>query len=377
MKHLQIILAAVFLLSSGSAFAHKPSDSYMQVKASDAAVELRWDIALRDLELVIGLDLDEDGAITWGELLDRQKEVIAYASDSLAVKSATVDCSNEFRDLLVVDHSDGTYASLQFAIDCPIVPLEELTFNYSLFFDFDAQHRGLMTINLQNKQFTDIFTVEKRQVRFEASAPEPNNLAIFFSEGVHHIFAGFDHMLFIIALLLPAVYVLRRWHWEANPSLKNVIWSTVEVVTAFTIAHSITLALTTFDLIPIPSSRVAHGAVAATIIFTAFNNLFPVLNEKRWMMGFGFGLIHGMGFASVLTDLGMSGGQLGMALLGFNVGVEVAQVAIILAIVPVSFLMREKKLYKTIVLQGGSVATLLLATGWLAEQIANFRFMPF
>ena len=140
------------------------------------------------------------------------------------------------------------------------------------------------------------------------------------------------------------------------------------MVTAFTLAHSITLSLAALGVISLPS-RLVESVIAASVVLAALNNLRGTIEGKRWIMAFGFGLIHGFGFASVLADLGLPQNALVLALVGFNVGVELGQLAIVAAFLPVAFLLRRTWFYRVGVLTGGSILVAVVASWWLVQRL--------
>ncbi len=153
-------------------------------------------------------------------------------------------------------------------------------------------------------------------------------------------------------------------------ALLEVLW----VVTAFTVAHSITLSLAALQIIELPS-RLVESAIAASVVLAAANNLWPVVERRRWLVAFSFGLIHGFGFASVLTELGLPKDALVLSLLGFNLGVEVGQLGIVAIFLPLAYAMRHSVLYKKGVFVGGSLLTMLVALVWLAERLLNLKLI--
>ncbi len=186
----------------------------------------------------------------------------------------------------------------------------------------------------------------------------------FLDEGVWHIWKGYDHILFLLTLLLPAVVLYRAGRWQPRESLRDALVDVLKVVTAFTLAHSLTLTLAVNGLVNLPSRWVESG-IALTVLLGALNNLFPVVRERRWAVAFAFGLIHGLGFASVLADLGLKGWNLALALVGFNTGVEVGQLAIVLLFIPIAFGLRETYFYRRAFMPAGAVAISCLAAYWL------------
>src|SRR4030095_16766062 len=202
--------------------------------------------------------------------------------------------------------------------------------------------------------------------------PSPSvsrELVTYLREGVWHIWIGFDHILFLLSLLVPAVH-----HYADAPrrTMRDASLDVVKTVTAFTVAHSITLALAALGLIELPS-RLVESAIAASVLVAALNNLVPVVTRRIWSIAFAFGLIHGLGFANVLKDFGLPSTGLVRALFAFNVGVELGQLAIVLLFLPLAYGMREKWLYRVGVLRGGSCAIALIATVWLLESAARVR----
>ncbi len=370
-----LVLFAGLLLSIG-AHAHKPSDSYLILSVNDRAITGQWDIALRDLDFAIGLDANGDAEITWGEVRAKHAEIAAYAMSRLQLSTAGQTCPARVTGHLIDEHTDGAYAVLRFSADCPAVP-ETLQARYALFFDIDPQHKGLLRLQYQGASSTGIFSPEKASQQFVLSKPSKLRQFLDYGrEGVWHIWIGFDHILFLLALLLPAVVYRKGKTWLAVSAFKPAFWSVLKIVTAFTVAHSITLTLATLGVISLPS-RWVESTIAASVVVAALNNVFPLFRERRWMMAFVFGLIHGFGFASVLTDLGLPQDALILALVGFNLGVETGQLAIVAAFLPIAFVLRHSWLYRRVVLLGGSIMIAILAAIWLVERAFDLKVLPF
>lgn len=371
--------AALFLLLAlfaAAASAHKPSDSYLTVAVAGSAVRGQWDIALRDLDFAIGLDSNGDGEITWGELRARHNEIAAYALARLAIGLDGAACQPNVTGQLVDHHSDGAYAVMRFEAQCPKAgPVLEL--GYNLFFDLDPQHKGLLRLEYAGATRTAIFSPDTARQKFELT--KPNRIVQFFDygrEGVWHIWIGFDHILFLLSLLLPAVLVLSHGRWQGVERFKPALWDVLKIVTAFTVAHSITLSLAALGVITLPT-RLTESAIALSVILAALNNIYPLFQRRRWMVAFAFGLIHGFGFASVLADLGLPRDALLLALVGFNLGVEVGQLAIVSAFLPTAFWLRRTWLYHRVIFLGGSVLICLRATVWFIERAFNLKLSLF
>jgi len=373
---LALVLA---LVMHAPAQAHKPSDSYLTITLADDAITGRWDIALRDLDFAIGLDADGDGAITWGEVRARHVEIAAYALARLAVHVDGADgpkCTVEVGAQAIDDHTDGSYSVLPLTVRCPKLP-KRLTIDYRLFADLDPQHRGLLYLQAGGVARSAVLGPQAPVQSFDLK--EASRLAQFFDylrDGVWHIWIGFDHILFLLSLLLPAVLVWGGRQWRAAETFGAAFWSVVRVVTAFTAAHSITLTLATLGYVSLPS-RWVESAIAASVVLAALNNVWPVFHGRRWMVAFGFGLIHGFGFASVLVDLGLPRDALALALVGFNLGVECGQLAIVAVFLPLAFSLRRSWFYRRLVMIGGSLVIAVLAAVWLCERLFMFKVLPF
>ena len=375
--HLPKLIAALFallLLASNTAYAHKPSDSYLTLKVEANQLQGQWDIALRDLDFAIGLDGDDNGELTWDEVRAKHKDIAAYAASRLAFSAAGKSCPLEIGEQMLDTHSDGTYTVIYFKVACGDLAAVDMT--YSLLFDVDPQHKGLLKLtNAAGEVSTAIFTPDNpHQVLTLAKASKWQQFVDYVKHGTWHIWIGFDHILFLLSLLLPAVLIIRENRWAPAPSFRAAAIDVLKIVTAFTLAHSITLSLAALQVISLPS-RWIESAIALSVILAALNNLFPVFRGRRWLLAFAFGLIHGFGFASVLSDLGLPQSSLTLALVGFNVGVELGQVAIVAAFLPLAFALRAKWLYQKLIFTGGSCVIILLATIWLVERAFELRLI--
>ena len=378
MKNIRLIfgtLLLTLLLPPSPALAHKPSDSYLSLKVEARQVTGQWDIALRDLEYAIGLDADGNGEITWGELRAKHADIASYALARLKVQTGTEDCPLRATTQLVDDHSDGAYAVLRFEGEC-VRAADALDIRYSLFFDFDTQHKGLLKLDSASGTLTGVFSADRGEQKFELRTRTLLEQFIDFGrEGVWHIWIGFDHILFLLSLLLPAVLVAsRHGQWQASPRFTPVFWDVLKVVTSFTVAHSITLSLAALEVISLPS-RLVESTIALSVVLAALNNVRPVIAEKRWMMAFLFGLVHGFGFASVLADLGLPRDALLLALVGFNLGVEAGQLAIVAAFLPLAYALRSTNFYRRGVMTGGSLLIALVALVWMLERVFDLSIL--
>ena len=370
------VLAVLLAAWVPAAHAHKPSDSYLTVRvpASGGVLAGQWDIALRDLDFVLGLDADRDGAITWGELKAARSRIADYAFTRLALEGIgrgdRSTCPARLTGLLVDEHVDGHYAVLRFSADCGLRPTE-LAVHYRLLFEVDPTHRGLLQLIGAGGEQAAVLSRDAPRASLSVSSPGRwQQLGAFLSEGIWHILKSYDHVLFLLTLLFPAVVRYSGRGWEPRASLHDAALEVLQVVTAFTLAHSLTLSLAVLGLVHLPA-RWVESAIALTVLLGALNNLKPLIVRRRWAVAFGFGLVHGLGFASVLADLGLHGANLTLSLLGFNVGVEMGQMLIVLAVLPLAFLLRDTVLYRRTFMPAGSAAIVVLASYWLMVRVTR------
>lgn len=371
MKALISWLAAALALVAIQAHAHKASDAYLQIRVDGAVIEAQWDIALRDIEFALGLDADGDGDITWGELRSRQSAVDHWALAHLILRRGG-PCRVSAVDHLADQHVDGGFAVLRLAGECQD-STGDLEVDYRLLFELDRLHRGLLKLELDRVAQTAVFSPERTSQQFSAtSVSRLKQFGQYLVEGVWHIWIGFDHILFLLALLLPAVLVRSGTHWLGADRFRDAMREVLWVVTAFTLAHSITLSLAALKLVVLPS-RLVESTIALSVALAAANNLHPLVERRRWLVAFAFGLIHGFGFASVLAELGLPSGALVLSLFGFNLGVELGQLAIVAGFLPLAYLLRSTDFYRRVVLVGGSLATLIVAAGWCVERAFDLK----
>ncbi|MCZ6578392.1 MAG: HupE/UreJ family protein [Gammaproteobacteria bacterium] len=368
-----VLVLVVLLASTTTVFAHKPSDSFLNLERNADSWQLRWDIALRDLEFAIGLDIDQNRKLTRGEVNNQVHKIGAYALSRLQLTASGIVCDTSFDSFDIRKLDDGSYASLLVSANCP--GSEAIELDYSLFFDLDPTHRGLVNVHDNGQNFSHVLSdTDHLLILDRGDWSAWATLYSFVREGVWHIWIGYDHILFLLTLLLPAVLFLKNGRWQSVNRLSDALVDTLKIVTAFTLAHSITLTLASLQILTLPP-RFVESMIAFSVLVTAINNLLPIFRGSRWLVAFGFGLIHGFGFASVLQDLGLETNQLALSLLGFNLGVELGQLAIVAAFIPLAYLIRDSAFYRWGLLRAGSVMAAAVATVWLIERLFNYQLL--
>jgi hypothetical protein len=374
-----------FILAAGlclPALAHKASDAYLQLKTTETGLSLRLDVALRDLDVALDLDTNGDGQLIWGEIQSAWPGIESYAQARLQVDGCPLQIVAPGQGL--ERRSDGAYAVLSMVSACR--PSAEPVIHYTLMRELDPTHRGIAKIELAGQApilrvldpalaSSPTSAVAVAPGAYAAPLEAPAAVGSFVGEGIHHILGGYDHVLFLLCLLLPAVMRRTPTGWQAVPKLRDAVLPLVGIVTAFTLAHSITLALASLKLVSI-SPAIIEPAIAVTIVLAAIDNVRPIFYGRRGVVTFLFGLIHGFGFASVLGELNLAASQFAWALLQFNLGLELGQLMIVVLATGLLFLARHQSAYPNWVIRGGSAAAIVVATLWFIERTAGVSLLP-
>jgi hypothetical protein len=359
----------LLLLFCSVAQAHQASEAYLSYRVEGAEVEQRLDVALRDLDRDLGLDTDGDGVLSWGEVRSRWDDIEGLAAAGVRLKADGADCTLQHRAAPQLDsHSDGVHAVLVSHWRCPAA-VRELDIDYRLFAATDAGHRGLARV---------VGAGGEPLVLVPGAGPRRlagRGFASFVAEGMAHIGGGLDHVLFLVTLILVAVWRRDGAGWSPRTGARGALAETLRLVTAFTVAHSITLGLAASGAID-PPSRWVESLIALTVLLAALDNLRPFVPGPRWLMVGLFGLVHGVGFAGPLKDLGLRGAELVLPLLGFNLGVEFGQLAVVALLLPLALALRSARAYRRWVVPGGSGAVAALAAVWLAERSLALSLLP-
>ena len=367
-------LTFLFLMSA-SVSAHKASDSYLDVRQHDGVLDVIWDVALRDLDLELQLDSNQDRQLSWGEVRPRRLDIENHLLARLSLSQGDERCQlvDPPAPLSITRHSDGTYIVLAFRMAC--AGNEALRIDYRLLADIDALHRGILTLHNGSQVRTAVLKASGETITLSTQDSLWQTFGNFLREGVHHLLSGYDHLLFLLCLLLPAPLLWRDARWQPSASGRQAFRATVAVVTAFTIAHSLTLALAALHIVNLPS-RLVESAIAASIALAALHTLRPRFTQRRWLLAGGFGLIHGFGFAGVLSELPLGIAERSVALAGFNVGVELGQLGFIGLFLPVLWWMRQYAFYCRFVVPVSAWLIVVISLLWLAQRALNLQLIP-
>ncbi len=361
------LLAWITLAPAAS--AHSQSYGYLNIALNSESLTGTLDIAVRDLDTLLSLDGNGDGSITWGEFRSREPAAIASVLERVSIGTENGACALKGRPALTRTRGGETFLVFPFDGDCEGLA-GPLDIGYRLLFDLDAQHRGLVNVTSSQGSQNFVMTPVAQSVALTPGGESRTGLILTWTaHGVHHILIGYDHILFVITLLLGTVMQRR------SGSAWQMLTETAKVITAFTLSHSITLGLAALGILQVPAV-LAESLIAATIALAAVNNLWPILTKRVWLVALVFGLIHGVGFANVLTGLGLPRGNLLASLLAFNVGVEIGQLVIVAAALPVIVLIGRQSAWR----YAGPAANLAIAAValmWVSDRALGTSLMPF
>ncbi len=349
-----------------NADAHVASNSFYDLTVRGSAVEGSIELAVRDTELAVGVDANHDGRITWGELRAAESSIKRYLQQHLVIWGDQRICPLVLGQLQVNSRVDGNYAWLAMSARCSGT-VTTLQLDYDVLAGADPSHRGLLKVSAGAVTQTAVLEAGHITQLQLARSDRWRTFKEYLAAGIEHIWSGIDHLLFLLSLLLPAVLVRRQDRWEAVEHARPAFMGILQVVTAFTLAHSITLSLAAFNVIHLPS-RLTESVIAASIIVAALNNLIPVVTDARARIAFAFGLLHGFGFASVLAELGLPAGARALALVSFNLGIEVGQLAVVVLVMPLAYSARRAAIYRRALLPAGSMAIAAIALVWFIQR---------
>ncbi len=377
-----LAVIGVAAVAPTGASAHAGNQSYLYLDITDRAVGGRVEMPMQDVKDVLGIDLLEGGSDLLDDIETATPALQAYVADhlSLGANGETWPITFTTVEPLAYDplEPNRNYIYVDFLVDIEFETVPRLLdVTFDPFFDDIRDRDGLLLIG-NDVQAGVVNNADEVFVRFTADSRSQEvslddtswtkNLTASIELGVDHIKTGPDHILFIFVLLLPAVLVFGARRWQPAVSFKAALWRIMKVASMFTLAHTITFTLAGLDLLPLPPSKLIEGMIALSIAAAAIHNLTPVLINKEWAIAFGFGLFHGMGFASLVGGLETSRSVQLISLLGRNIGIEIGQVIVILSAFPVLFLLRRTRTYMPL-FKLASVGLVVVSLGWMYERL--------
>jgi hydrogenase/urease accessory protein HupE len=347
-----LFLAVVF--TALHARAHQPGLSSLAVQMNDSRLLVELTLARIDTERLYPLDADKSGTVSPEEF-----EQARFILEELSLTMIEVTVANKplppDGPTVRLDDSEAVHFNFTFAND----GAGRARLRSAILHKMPPEHRQSFMVYDANRALLGAWLLERKHDAVELPGPAdeahlPQGFVGFLKLGVEHIVTGYDHLVFLLGLLI----------------IGGRFIAALKIITAFTVAHSITLALATLDMIRIPSD-VVEPLIAASIIYVGIENIFRRDLERRWMLAFVFGLIHGCGFASVLRELGVGtqGSGVIMPLLSFNLGVEAGQVVIAAILLPIIWKLKERPSWQPRYVPACSVLIILLGGYWLVDRL--------
>jgi hydrogenase/urease accessory protein HupE len=299
-------LAAILFVLSGSALAHDPGLSAAEIRILPGRILVEVSFAPVDLEGVHELE----------------SNLLTIHSDHKRLELRSVSRKSSDRNSVhfLLEFSNPNAGELQ--ISAPV--LANLPRGHKQFCSVYDQENRVLAERMLSAESNDL------KIDLRAASANNNSFFRFLLLGIEHILTGYDHLAFLLALVI------------AGGSLRH----NTKIITSFTLAHSLTLALATFGLVNI-SPAIVEPLIAASIVFVGLENLFSRRLAARWLVTFSFGLIHGLGFASTLRELGIGGfgARAAIPLLSFNLGIELAQIAIAAVVLPLVWRLEQRPVF--------------------------------
>lgn len=337
-----------------STFAHDPGLSSVEITLGAEQSTAKLTFAREEIAGIVPIDTNQDSQITQAEFDAARTRLEQLARQAIVINVNGRDLQPTRVSAFLGDsnalHLDLFYSALtegQIKISAPLIgKLARGHRQFLTLHDRSGRKLSEKLLDANNNQF------ESRLDSLFSPADWPATFGQFFWLGVEHILLGFDHLAFLFALLI------------VGSTLKEA----AKIITSFTVAHSITLAMATFNVVSLPSG-IVEPLIALSIIYVGVENLFRREVKKRWLLTFAFGLVHGFGFATVLREMGIgSSGSAAIPLLSFNLGVEVGQIAIAALILPLIWKLKAQQIFA---LRFAPICSLLIAVAggyWLIER---------
>ena len=337
---LALVTCILLLLAARTAGAHAVGLSKGDYTAAGTDVYAELTFARGDLvALVSGLDANGDGAVDARELARAQPAIEAVVLGGIAVEGDGAPCRATLESATLAE-PDGVDVRGRYR--CASPP-SQVRVRVQLLEDLSEGHRQVARLIVGRTTVDDVLRRGHEDIAAVSSAKPPAaSVVSFLRLGIEHILTGWDHLVFLFGLVL----------------IGGRLRSLVGAVTAFTVAHSITLALAVLGVWA-PSPRIVEPAIALSIVWVGIENFFVRDARGRWRITFPFGLVHGFGFAGALREIELPRARVPAALVTFNLGVEVGQLAVMALVVPAIVLLRKRGLLDrtaTLVLSAGVVA---------------------
>lgn len=372
----QIVLFFAAIMASKFAGAHALEQSYVFLNLNNEQVSGRIEIAVADVNAALSLNLPTDKTLNMAAFEPHAQQFKDYVSSRVVITVPGKDNTLQLGEVTLFTLPLVQFVVVQFELDSALKVPPTLEIDYTVLFDQKPEHAAFVVIENSWKtgtfdneaQFALVFNKDDSSQTLNLGGS--NTLTGVWGMvklGVHHIWDGIDHLLFLLALLLPAAMIRKNKVWSPVTTFRPALIYVVKIVTLFTVAHTITLSIATLTVVPI-SSRVVESIIAISIAVAAFDLLYPIFHSRIAWVVFAFGLFHGFGFASVLSTIGIPPGYMGYSLLAFNVGVELGQLVVVAILFPLLYLSRNMWFYVPVIMKMGSVVLITISLYWFIER---------
>lgn len=403
-KQIAFFVAIVLFAFVKPAQAHQANQSYVFLQVYENAVKGCIEMTSVDINKALDLGLPKDMDLE--DAKPHLETIKSFVLSRLKFKSKAGAHRIIFEKDSIMPSGYGNYLKMDFLLENTETVPNEIDVDFNVLFDKDETHRSFVVVfynwrdGVFNEEMNIALILQPGEQTGTVSLGEPGILKGFLAiirEGIWHIWIGLDHILFLVALILPSVMSRREdqahlvldnntserylpkfvrpfaYAWKPLAQFKPSFVKVLTIISLFTLAHTITLSLAALQIVMLPSVFV-ESVIAISIALAAYHNIIPIFKNKEWIIAFGFGLFHGFGFASVLGDIGLKGEHITLSLLGFNLGVEIGQVAIICVIFPFLFLKRKSKFYAHALIYG-SMFLILVSIYWFIERVFDVNLM--
>lgn len=373
----------LFLTMAGPASAHSVDQAVVYLDVTDRAMAGRVELPVVAVREFFDLELAGSGEDLLAELEPELDKLQSYAADHISIRVDGQDLELEFDSLDLLSEKQNAQEVNFVQLGFDVIGYDgsrsfEVTFDP--FFDELDDRSGVLLIendlgagvydNAESVLVTFNPDTRTRSIDLDDTSSWAN-FSASVGLGVDHIKTGPDHVLFVLVLLLPSV-LLFSGEWLPQASFGKALWRVLKIATMFTVAHSVTFTLAGLGWLPLPPSKIVEAVIAISIALAAIHNIKPIFPNKESWLAFGFGLFHGMGFASLVEGLDVSRGTQLVSLLGRNVGIEIGQAAVILGGFTALFVLRRTRYYLGF-LKVSSIVMAIVAIGWMIERLAEIE----
>ncbi len=360
--------------------AHALGEDYIVISFLEDSLEGHFEIHFDDLRDKLGLDLPMKKKGAAAAVAVSAPQVQEYLRRNFSIgPDGGQPYELEFTGQGLSDLPQGIYAKYMFRADSGPIP-DRLEIRHDMLYEDDPFHRGLLLVEYNAKTQQEYGPEYTAMVFGPTNSEQTLDLTAvpglitplgMIKQGVLHIWIGIDHILFLLALMLPTVLYREDGVWKPVQSFRRAFFNLLKIITVFTFAHSITLLLAAMGLLSIPS-RFVESMIALSIVLVAGNNVTgKVRDGSLWIILF-LGLFHGLGFASVMGHLPFRMGDLLKSVVCFNVGVELGQVVIVVIVFPILYGLRNSRAYVPVILKGGSILLIAIAGYWFIQRALGF-----